>query len=262
MQCEDIRDRLIDVTADDLASTERDVREHLNKCERCRQSVQRSGSIWALLDGIPEETPDWSRMRARFAETLEVYRSQSRMLWWVKWRPAFTAVVIVAALVAGVLVGRQLPAGGRSSNQDLQAMREQLGELREMLTLSLMQQALASDRMKGASWAAQLDNPRPDVLTALIDVLLHDSNVNVRLASLRALERFEERPAVRRAVERALTDEHSSLVSIALIDFIVEINDNMAIATLRELSANPMRDQAVRERASQALDRLLQGGRG
>src|SRR6185369_9093915 len=109
----------------------------------------------------------------------------------------------------------------------------ELREVREMLTLSLMRQALASDRIKGTSWASQLDNPRPDVVSALVDVLLHDSNVNVRLACLRALERFEKRPAVRQGVVKALASEHSPLVSIGLIDFIVETNDKMAIDTLR-----------------------------
>jgi HEAT repeats len=272
MKCEDIRDRLMDVTAEDLTSTEPEVRKHLNACERCRQDLLRSEGVWALLAKIPEETPDWSRIRVRLAETLEDYRQTIEqntphrpwrdVLGRPWWRPAFTAAMIVAALVIGAVVGRQIPAGGRAPNHDLNAMRQELREVREMLTLSLMQQTLASDRIKGASWAAQIDNPRPDIVATLIDVLLHDSNVNVRLACLRALERFEERPAVRQGVVKALTAEHSPLVSIALIDFIVEANDKMAIDTLRELSIDPVRDAAVRERAAQALNRLGKGGQG
>ena len=45
-----------------------------------------------------------------------------------------------------------------------------------------------------------------------------------------------------------------------LIDFAVESNDKMAIDILRRLSRDSMRDQAVRDRAAQALERLLKGG--
>jgi hypothetical protein len=263
MQCKDFRDRLIDVTDEDLVSQDPKVREHLKECARCRQDLQRSDHVWALLADIPEPTPDWSGMRERFAGMMEgshAHRGWPAVLQLPAWRPVYAAMVIIAALAAGTFVGRQIPAGGSASSQGLNAMRQELRDLRELLALSLMQQALATDRIKGASWAARMDDPRADVLTELIDVLLHDPNVNVRLACLRALERFGERPAVREGVAKALAGEQSSLVSVALIEFVVQAKDKMAIDALRRLSEDPMRDQAVRDTAAQAIERLLKGG--
>ena len=263
MQCEDFRDRLIDVTVEDLASPDPDVREHLSECVRCRQDWQRSGHIWALLADIPEPTPDWSGMRERFAGIMEGSGSQrgwGAVFGLPAWQPVYAAAVIIAAILVGAFVGRQFPTADSSSNRDFNAMRQELRDVREMLALSLMQQHLASDRIKGASWAAQMDDPRSDILSELIDVLLHDPNVNVRLACLRALERFGERPAVREGVAKALAGEQSSLVSLALIEFVLEAKDKMAIDSLRRISADPMRDQAVRDKAAQALERLLKGG--
>jgi len=263
MQCEEIRDRLIDTTVEDLVSQDPEVREHLKECARCRQDLQRSGHIWALLADIPEPAPDWAEMRERFARTMEgshAHQGWSAVLRMLGQQPVYAAVISIALLAAGAFVGRQIPASGPASSRDFNAMRQELRDVREMLALSLMQQTLASDRIKGASWAARMDDPRPDVLTELIDVLLHDPNVNVRLACLRALERFGERPAVREGVAKALAGEQSSLVSVALIEFVVEAKDKMAIDTLRRLSVDPMRDQAVRDRAAQALERLLKGG--
>jgi hypothetical protein len=71
-------------------------------------------------------------------------------------------------------------------------------QLREMVSLSLMQQQSASDRLKGVSWTGQLDRPSGEVVAALLDALMHDPNVNVRLATIDALERFASREDVRR----------------------------------------------------------------
>jgi hypothetical protein len=76
------------------------------------------------------------------------------------------------------------------------------------------------------------------------------------------LERFDEDPSVRQGVVKALTAEQSPLVSIELIDFIVESNDKTAIDTLRELSVDSMREAAVRERAARALNRLGKRAQG
>ena len=140
-------------------------------------------------------------------------------------------------------------------------MRQELRDVRQMLTLSLMQQAVASERIKGVTSAARMENPPSDVVSALVDTLLRDPSVNVRLACVRALERFSTQPAVRAGVAEAITREESALVSMALIDFIVEAMDDMAIDALRILSQDSERDEAVREKAAGAVERLVSGGR-
>jgi hypothetical protein len=198
-------------------------------------------------------------MRAQFASMMT--RHQRRQGFVFPWRFAYGVSAVVFALVAGTWIGRQFPAADPIDATDFVAMRNELRDVREMLTLSLLQQTVASERIKGVSSAARMEDPPADVVVALIDTLMHDPSVNVRLACVRALERFSMQPAVRAGVTQAIAREDSPLVSMALIDFIVEAMDDMAVETLRRLSQDVERDKAVRDSAARAADRLETGGR-
>ena len=90
----------------------------------------------------------------------------------------------------------------------------------------------------------------------VIDTLMHDANVNVRLASIDALKRFAERDGVRTAAIRALDTQTSPLVQMALIDFVVETQERGALDALRRLSRDDMANEAVRARAKWGIDHL------
>jgi HEAT repeat protein len=124
------------------------------------------------------------------------------------------------------------------------------------VSLSLMQQQSASDRLKGVSWTGQLDRPSGEVVAALLDALMHDPNVNVRLATIDALERFASREDVRRAAIEAVDRQMSPLVQIALIDFLVKTNERQSAPTLRRLAEDPQVNGAVRARATWGLQQL------
>jgi hypothetical protein len=259
MRCEDIEDRLIDITAAGLASPDPEVRHHLDVCRDCRAAVERATRAWTLLPVIPEPEPDSAAMRIRFATMLERHRRGSTVSW-RRWRPAYGVAAALVALIAGAALGRQFPAGAVVDPGEFVAVRRELREVKALLTLSLMQQSAASERIKGVTSAARMDDPTADVVSALLDTLALDPSVNVRLASIRALERFSSRPPVRTAVAQAVTREQSPLVTIALIDFIVGAMDRDAIEPLRQLSRDGGRDDAVRETAARAVQRLLGGG--
>ena len=125
-----------------------------------------------------------------------------------------------------------------------------------MVSLSLMQQQSASERLKGVSRTGQLERPSGELVAALLDTLMHDPNVNVRLATIDALKRSATRDAVRRGVIDALPRQISPLVQIALIDFMVEKSGRDAVETLRRLSNDAMADEAVRARALQGLQQI------
>lgn len=253
MRCEDLRDQLLDMTTVDLITADPRLRAHLETCENCRREVERLSRTWQLLTAIPEVEPDSDAMRARFAAALP---RRTRAFGWAV--PVSAAAALILAVSIGVIVGRQLPSG---QTDEVGAIRQELRDVREMLALSLLQQSIASERIRGVSAAARMENVREDVAAAILDTLMHDPDVNVRLACVRALERINERPAVRSRVVEALVREQSPLVTMALIDFVVEAMDDMAVDTLRRLSQDAERDGAVRESAAAGVERLLGRGR-
>jgi hypothetical protein len=170
-------------------------------------------------------------------------------------QPWLQAAAAVLVLVVGIQIGRGLDAQP-SASPDMRALREEVRDLRQMVTLSLMQQQSASERLKGVSYSNQLDRPGNEVVSALIDTLMHDSNVNVRLASIDALKRFAERDSVRTAAIRALDAQTSPLVQMALIDFVVETQERGALDALRKLAGDAGANQAVRARARWGIDHL------
>jgi putative zinc finger protein/HEAT repeat protein len=174
-------------------------------------------------------------------------------------RPLLQAAAAAILVVVGIQAGRQMstPAPAVTATApDVIALRDEVRDLRQMVTLSLMQQQSVTERLKGVSWSNQLDQPGNEVVSALIDTLMHDANVNVRLASIDALKRFATREVVRSAAVQALDTQNSPLVQMALIDFVVETQDREALDTLRKLSRDDQANEAVRVRASWGIDHL------
>jgi HEAT repeat protein len=224
-----------------------------------RREADALDTTWRMLGGIDAPAPDSDRMRARLdavIDALEHGEPSSRR----RWRGyAVQGLAAAAILLIGLAIGRfVMPDRARlaDSSSEIAAMRSEMRELREMVSLSLMQQQSASDRLKGVTWTGQLDRPSAEVVSALLDALMHDPNVNVRLATIDALERFASREDVRRAAIEAVDRQMSPLVQIALIDFLVKTNERESAPTLRRLAQDPRVNDAVRSRAAWGLQQL------
>jgi hypothetical protein len=257
-RCEDVQTYLPDHLAGALpAATADEVETHLRSCAACAAEFETASDTWQRLALIPGPRPDSTAMRARFDAALEDYQqplANRPRSWSPVSRYGLPALAAAAMLVIGVAIGRNtVPAP--AADPQIAEMRTELREMRHMVTLSLLQQRSASDRLKGVTFTGQLDQPGTDIAAALLEALRYDANVNVRLATIDALKRFAGDDAVRRGTIETLP-EQTPIVQIALIDFLVETDRRDAAAMLRRLSADSMVDAAVRARAEQGLLRL------
>jgi hypothetical protein len=270
MQCEDIAAQIAAYLAASLGGAERgELESHIASCAACREELEQASKLWRLLGEIPAETPDSHTMRARLdaeiAASLGTQAPASLPSWqrragaWLQrhapLRPLLEACAALLLLLLGVELGRGIRTP-QAPAPDLTELTHEVRDLRQMVTLSLLQQPSASERLKGVSWSSQLERPSDEVVSALIDTLMHDPNVNVRLASIDALKRFAERDIVRRAALQALDTQRSPLVQMALIDFVVETREQAALGTLRRLSRDGTVNESVRMRATWAIDHL------
>ena len=128
--------------------------------------------------------------------------------------------------------------------------------MRQMVALSLLQQQSASERLRGVSWAYRSEPTDGKVLDALVTAVNHDTNVNVRLAAVDALRTFAGSPVARQAMVESLSRQEAPLVQVALIDWLVDVNDRNAAGGLRELASGASVNDGVKQRAQWALERL------
>ena len=231
-------------------------------------------ATWRMLDAIDAPAPDSERMRARLDAVIDAVEHAHVPAHPRAFRSSVLQGLAAAALVVigigiGWFAGAERYAGSdrtpralaataptATAASELAAMRTEMHDLREMVSLSLMQQQSASDRIRGVTWTGQLDRPSGEVVSALLDALMHDPNVNVRLATIDALERFASRDDVRRGTIEAVESQPSPLVQIALIDFMVKTNERESATTLRRLAMDPQANDAVRARAAWGLQQL------
>jgi hypothetical protein len=224
-----------------------------------RREADGLDATWRMLGAIETPAPASERMRTRFDAVIDAVEHAPAPR---RRRVRFYAVQGLAAaaiLIVGIAIGRFVMPGATrppDSTSEISAMRSEMRELREMVSLSLMQQQSATDRLKGVTWTGQLDRPSAEVVSALLDALMHDPNVNVRLATIDALERFASREDVRRAAIAAVDRQMSPRVQIALIDFLVKTNERQSAPTLRRLVQDPRVNDAVRSRAAWGLQQL------
>jgi hypothetical protein len=81
--------------------------------------------------------------------------------------------------------------------------------LHQMVALSMLQQQSPSARMRGVTYSEKIAQPDPQVLDALLQAVNHDSNVNVRLSAVDALQKFASDPEVARAMVNSIPAQES-----------------------------------------------------
>jgi len=128
--------------------------------------------------------------------------------------------------------------------------------MKEMVTLALLQQSSASERLRGVHWSYQLEQPDREVLSALLRALDSDPNVNVRLATVDALQQFARNAQVKQGLLDSLPRQQSPLVQIELINLMVELKEKESVPVLKALLQNSELNNSVRERAEWGLQKL------
>jgi hypothetical protein len=253
MDCETARaqsaDRLTGTLGPDATAA---LDEHLRSCPACARETDGLTDTWALLERIPADEPNSAAMRARLSELIDPPARARR--WWIA--PALQAAAAVVLVAGGFAIGRH-SAPMPQPDPAISELRDELHATREMVSLSLLQQQSASERLRGITYTSQIDRPGSEVVSALLDTLMHDPDVNVRVKSIDALKRFADRHDVRQAATKALTGPASSpLVQIALIDFLIEANDRESLTSLRQVAQDAMADRSVRARAAWGLQHI------
>lgn len=266
-----VTERLPDYLMNELDRMQKaEVDSHLEECALCREEYDSLLRLWTKLGTLPAEEPR-PEARVRFYAMLEAYQEGAKHQksvsgglvavlnefvgrFWPR-EPALQLAVALALLIVGAVAGARFTSPDQQQTE-LASLKSEVQMMGRLLTVSLLSQPSASERLRGVSWTNQIDQPDPQVVSALVSALRYDSNVNVRLAAVDALGKFVGDPDVRREVVDALPVQDSPLVQIALIDLMVEEGIKPSAQMLQKMSADPKVNTAVKSRIAQGIKEL------
>ncbi len=270
MNCDRIQNLFADEWAGTLNTSDGELLgSHLAACASCREERERLSRLWQKLAAIRSVEPS-AGVRNRFYAMLEGYQQGSALARNLPrrgyrlfdslglgfgGRPVLQYGLSALLLAAGFLFGYLLRSN-RNGNEELANLREEVHEMRQMVTISLLKQQSASERLKGVSWSMQVSRPEPEFLSTLVHTLNSDSNVDVRLAAIDALSRFAGDAFVRAELVKSLPRQESPLVQISLIDLLVQLHERESIDVLRQLTNDNNLNEQVRNRARWGLQKL------
>ena len=271
MNCDKIREDFADFLAGDLdEGMLREVRAHLAGCPACRTEIETLSALWTKLGVLPPEQPG-PALREKFYGTLEAYlagmegerekpglgRSLSRLAArLMPPRPAYQAARALALLAVGLGGGFWLGGQRPSVKNEILALRQEVGDMRQTAALSLLRHPSSSDRLMGVNWAENVRQPGRPTVDALVRTLNEDPSVNVRLAAADALYLFAGQPGVKESLVKSLARQRSPLVQVALIDLLVSVREKRALEALKILAADEKLEPGVRQKAESGVKEL------
>ncbi len=270
MNCEQARDRMVDRWMKGIDEAQRvEWEAHLAVCPSCKAEMESLDPLWMAMAESPVEEPG-RNLRSGFHHMMEAYRLGASQRVQPAARPWFSSIAafwprqaLAQAAMAGLALVMGLTAGhlwtARSHDREtISGLNGELKQMRHMVTLSLLQQQSASDRLRGVSWSMRA-SADDEVLAALVDTLNADQNVNVRLAAVDALRQFSTQVTVRRGLRESFARQSSPLVQLALIDWAVDSKDRGAVPAMEQLARRPELIPEVKSRLEEAMSRLREG---
>lgn len=271
MKCEQDKEQLTlymnnQLTAEQRAAVER----HITECADCKAELEASLQVWQLMDEVPE--PELSpNIQLKFNVMLDVYKKEvagkksfvlgvrEKFKQLFTFSPAFTLAYSVMVLVVGISVGLLVnkPAGSTVGPvTDTRKLAEEVHNLKESVTLALLQNPSASERIKGVSYTSEIQGDKSNIIKALFVTLNNDDNPNVRLVTLEALVKYANEPAVREGLIQSIEEQDSPLVQSALADVMLKLQEKRSVQPFKKLLQQKDLNVMVRDKIQETITQL------
>jgi hypothetical protein len=250
MMCEQAKQLMASAWAGEV---DPQLRAHLSGCPQCAAEMAQLTVLWERLGDIPAPEPS-AALTYRWESTLDLAISARRRRFWWPQQPVWQMAIAAACLIAGLAVGTFYP---RRSNEIAQ-LRDEVTNTKQLVALSLLQQQSATERLRGVDYTVAMPAMEPDVVSALVQAVNGDPNVNVRLAAIDALTKVSGDSGVRRSLASSLGRQDSPMVQAALIDYALDARDRDALDVLKHFATRQDLDPLVRQRADRAVQRLTE----
>lgn len=267
MDCKDIQAVMIDYLDRALgAEKAATVRAHLIGCAQCRTEVEELRELMLAMSDQEMQQPGQG-LRENFQVMLQSElnmetadglvrgpREGKEEKFGVRAKIGWMTAAACILLFGGIWIGAAIGSRKASDMPDkLDAMQQEIKQMKESLLFSLIDNESASQRIKAVGYAEKIPNPDQKVIQVLVGTLNHDKNVNVRLAALYSLASFADNPSVRDSLVTSLPKQAEPLIQVMLINLLAEKKDNRAIGPIRDIISNKNTLPAVKDAAQRSL---------
>ncbi len=264
MDTQNITTQLIDYRTGNLTATQ------VNEVEKQLAVSKKWQSILAeldLLDDLMEQVPmvqPSTNSKQRFEKLLATEQHSTRIVKLQQPKKAFAfsinqlmqVAAAVALLIMGIGIGTQFK-NNQSQQTEIAALKSEMLAQKKLLALSLLQQTSASDRIKGVNISLKETRMDDQILYALIDRMNLDKNINVQLKAIEGLVQFGEHNIVITALVKALTNQKSPEVQIAIMEALVTLKVKDAYPQFQKILRDKETIDAVKNSAASGLEILL-----
>ncbi|MCD8538681.1 MAG: HEAT repeat domain-containing protein [Leadbetterella sp.] len=124
----------------------------------------------------------------------------------------------------------------------------QINEVQNRMILAMLRQESAASRLEAINYSYNLEDADETLMDALFQTLERDPSVNVRLAALEAVGRFELSPAMRENLVLTLAEQRDPSLQMALITKLIELREVKALPVFAGIRNNPDVSESIRDR--------------
>ncbi len=132
---------------------------------------------------------------------------------------------------------------------DIRKEVSQINEVQHKMILAMLRQESAASRLEAINYSYNLDVADGALMDALFLALESDPSVNVRLAALEAVGRFELSPAMRENLVLTLAEQRDPSLQMALMTKLIELREVKALPVFTGIMNNPDVSENIRDRA-------------
>jgi HEAT repeat protein len=263
MDCNTIEQHIVDYLDGQMSAEEsQNIKNHIASCDNCKAIYNETKALFSAFENVKEETPS-DNLRTGFYKLLEeekqlfdhkeVQLAQQKKEF--PWKQAFQVAASIIFMFGGYLLGSH--NSKQTANQEISALQQETVELREDMMLAMIENQSPSKRIQAVNFTESFVKPDTQILEALIGRMQFDGNMNVRLAAAEALSEFPKSTIVKEAFIEALTTQKDPSLQIAIIQFLVKIQEKRAIAPMQQILKESDSPDFVKDQVSDGISQII-----
>ncbi len=261
MKCSEVEIKLAEYLDGNLTPSEMlSMENHITACTDCTAALEETKLLFDVFEGISQEEPS-PKLKASFLKQLEEEKKLQNdvVAMSVKkefpWKTAFQIAASVLLLIGGYAMGSFRESV--KNNTEIVELQTKTTELKQGMMLAMLENRSVSKRIQAVNYSEDMMMPDTQVLDALIDRLHYDGSINVRLAAAEALSKYANNENVKKAFIKSLTEEKNPNIQIAVIQFLVDIQDKRALAPMQQLLEHSETPAYVKEQLDAGLKQII-----